>query len=506
MTSAAWIIVILAVLQLAQVEPKLSIGKKGKLLKSIVGKRNPLTNVRTVLSAGKKASKVFKAVGKGRKIAGKVTEFVGPAALGLLGLGGLGSIAGLDDQSSDDNMQLGNVIPRGSRVNFADLVDIAAGKIRERAVKEGEPRYVPWYKEVTVLLKTEPILKSKVEQVMSIRRAGLNHLGFLRRLPIMSKMVEKLKASLSHIAVLMAGPLEDIIKGPYSMTRQMEENDTVVPADIMLDDTGLDIMYQLYQREDEVIPDEDNTEYEDYSKEESSREVEEVEEDIEEMDLPPPLIREQITGTDCDEADNVELCTYMQLSQKDKEYNLIDLQDFEPNSETTGGDQCEEGGCLARGDLYEKTKAYMQEQEVGKFPDDTENGLYSHKGRKRFMDPLGHYPQTKVGEEALDFQNLYINLESLHQARKARVELQELKKGNDTFHVFNIAIGVIVIITLICKIIAVIYSYCIDSAIPARQEMIEKKEVDKSARLLDNMQKVADERTKNRVPKGIHFV
>ena len=80
----------------------------------------------------------------------------------------------------------------------------------------------------------------------------------------MSKMVERLKASLSHIAVLMAGPLEDIIKGPYSMTRQMEENDTVVPADIMLDDTGLDIMYQLYQREDEVIPEEDNTEYEDY--------------------------------------------------------------------------------------------------------------------------------------------------------------------------------------------------------------------------------------------------
>ena len=147
----------------------------------------------------------------------------------------------------------------------------------------------------------------------------------------------------------------------------------------------------------------------------------------------------------------------------------------------------------------------MKEQEVGKFPDDKENGLYSHKGRKKFMDPLGHYPQTRIGEEALDFQNLYLNLESLHQARKARVELQDFKKGNDSFQIFNICIGVIVIVTLICKIIASTYSYCIDSAIPAKKEKVEKKEIEKSGRLLNNMQKIANDRTKIRA-KEIHFV
>ncbi len=122
-------------------------------------------------------------------------------------------------------------------------------------------------------------------------------------------------------------------------------------------------------------------------------------------------------------------------------------------------DSCQQGGCLNRGHLYEGLLPLLEETKVDVLPGDSETKIFSAKGREEFARPLLSNQYQSVPNEALNYNNFQLNVDSLLQSRLDRSEAQSFRTEIRQQAIFDGCIGILFLAIVVYRLLQTIWEY-----------------------------------------------
>ena len=125
----------------------------------------------------------------------------------------------------------------------------------------------------------------------------------------------------------------------------------------------------------------------------------------------------------CKYADNIDLCEYK--AKEVKKYEHTPIKNYKASWEPKLIDSCENEQCLGRGHTFDALEPVLEAFEVNELAGDNKTKLFSDEGRMQLTAPLKEFPLAQIPGEGLAYLDMTLEVESLAQIRRARLEATE---------------------------------------------------------------------------------